>query len=393
MLTHHRQAIVSTQRALPSRDQLVTLASSHISAEIDTASLFFFPAEISNTQADAYFTHMHESSLVNYASDSRNGVSVLDSHDGRKLGIGYSLTGKLERTDERIRVVSVGYTLPDINFGGQHSYQSTNDFIRAVLAGVVRDVSIGFYGGRYICDLCGGNYQSYRDCPHIAGREYDREEGKERCTVAVHDAHLSEYSLVYDGATPDAMLLKAESYAGSSAAEHDTVRFLETSYRINLNSSRRWSGVDSDNKAAFSAENAAQEEDPMKLSARALRTLATFSDYQAGEVGETHVEAALTSMEQRINELVPLADDGKNYRETIITNALAAGVRALGDGFDQEAQRAMLESMSLAMVENMRTAWDQIGDAQFGGGRQVNNEEDNGGNGDKLPTPLAAIAA
>lgn len=367
------------------------LAGAYLSTDVDTEDLYFFPAEISNTQLDAYDTHMHESSLLNYAEDARKGVSVLDSHDGWKLGLGYSLTGDLERVDDRIRVCSVGYTLPGINFGGQHSYKATDDFIRAVQAGVVRDVSIGFHGGRYICDLCGGNYSSYRDCPHIAGREYEREGGMITCTVAIHDARLSEWSLVYDGATPDAMLLKAEEYAGSNEADRSTVRFLENAYRIKLDSNRVFKGAEI--KRGKDSAESPLEDNSMKLSKRAMRLLVDHSDFAEGEPSEAHVETALDGMSQRINELTPLADDGREYRKTVVDDALAQGIRAFGDKFDQEQQRTLFESMPIDMVRQMGASWEKIADAVFTGGRKTHDEENNEEGTQRLPVPTAAVAA
>ena len=162
---------------------------------------FWFTAEISSTALDAYFTHMTDSTLRNFARDAANGVALLDSHDGYKLGVGYSAGGRYEEENGDGRAVGVFYVVPGIAFGGKHSFASSDDYVKAIRSGIVRDVSVGFYGGRWICDLCHQPYYGQGSaCNHIAGWEYEIEiDGrmqKKVCTVAIDDAGLSEVSLV-----------------------------------------------------------------------------------------------------------------------------------------------------------------------------------------------------
>ena len=182
---------------------------------------------------------MDASTLRNFARDAAEGVSLLDSHDGYKLGVGYSVGGRFEEEGGEGRAVGIFYIAPGIRFGGKHSFASTDDYIRAVEAGVVRDVSVGFYGGQWVCDLCHQPYYGRgTTCNHIAGWEYEIErDGKmvrEICTVTIRDARLSEVSLVYDGATPGAMILKAEQEAEAGRLSPAMVRQLERQYRVKL---------------------------------------------------------------------------------------------------------------------------------------------------------------
>ena len=108
------------------------------------ADAFFFEAEISSTTLDSYFTHMADSTLRNFAGDAAGGVALLDSHDGYKLGVGYSASGGYEEEDGAGRVVATFYIVPGIKYGGRHSFASSDDFILAIRSGVVRDVSVGF---------------------------------------------------------------------------------------------------------------------------------------------------------------------------------------------------------------------------------------------------------
>ena len=166
-------------------------------------AIFVFEAEISNSELDAYFTHMAPSSLQNYAQAAARGVAMLDSHDGGKLPVAYSMAGQFRQDGDRAYVVATFYTRHGIRFGGQHSFATTDDLIAAIQAGLVRDVSIGFYGGQHVCDICGRDYYGlWHDpnateyCPHIAGVSYDvpAGEGIKRqtiCTLTVENASLA----------------------------------------------------------------------------------------------------------------------------------------------------------------------------------------------------------
>ena len=139
-----------------------------------------------------------------------------------------------------MRVLADFYTIPGMKTG----QMSTDDFILGMRSGIISDVSVGFYGGDFRCSLCGLDY--WRGCRHIAGETYERRDeqgeviGKERAFVWIDDAHLSEVSAVYDGATPGAAILKAqqESEAGRLSPQH--ARLIEARYRIKLPAAQRF---------------------------------------------------------------------------------------------------------------------------------------------------------
>jgi hypothetical protein len=184
----------------------------------DIPDPFVFETESSNNNLDFYFTHMLESTLRNFAAEAAVGVQFLDSHNSYNLGYGRTFDGRFEidssqqpryRLDNPnaqlaftpdtavMRAVIGTYTVPGIAFGGGLTYASTDDFIRAARAKLARDISVGFYGGRWTCDICGGNYRSYQSCQHLAGFEYALGDQGERivvCTVGIDGAHLAEHS-------------------------------------------------------------------------------------------------------------------------------------------------------------------------------------------------------
>ncbi len=361
----------------------------------DSAAVpFFLRVEISNNGLDWYYTHMMTSSLNNYAADADAGVAFQDSHRSGNLGYGRSLFGEyraeagtppgwdrmgrsgssalpaIERPSQYERVLSVAYIIPGLALN-QASYGSTDDFIRAVQAGAVDQVSIGYGAGRETCDVCGARYWSW-DCPHIAGMTYDIERGNDQAeylaTVSIHDARLLEYSAVYAGATPNALVLrKAEQEAESGRLSDKAADLIEQRYRVRLRQ-RNWI-------SDFGFRNAEDLNRPQEVNTvdqlEQVRALLA----EAGIEAETAVEQAREVVAE-LSRLRPLADQGRQYRADLITEALAEGVRANGEKFPQETYRGILERADIDAIKTMRDDWARLASQRFPGGRQtVDGEE------------------
>lgn len=329
---------------------------------------FVRSAEISSDRLDAYYTHMDpETTLRNYADEARAGVSVLDSHDARKLGVGYSFTGNVSPGDDgAVIVLSDFYMVHGIEFGGEHSYRSTDDYIRAVEARLVREISVGFYGDRQICDICGERYYSW-DCPHIGGVEYPIGEQGARTVIAtstIYDAHLAEYSLVYKGATPGAQIRKIEREIKEGRLTGDSIAMLERRYRIKLPEK---------SKSFLVNGRKAESEVHMDLEKAFDKIRAILAETPAPEGVE--VAEAVRWLAGEVERLKPLADAGRQYRADLIEQALAEGTRALGDDFQRESYQGMLQASSLDVIKRMAADWKTIGDKRFPGGRVTQDEQ------------------
>lgn len=82
-------------------------------------------------------------------------------------------------------------------------------------------------------------------------------------------------------------------------------------------------------------------------------------------------EQQLTEARAKVTELEPLAADGRAYRDDLINEALAEGVRAYGDKFNRATYEAALKPASLDLIRQMKTDWAAVGDSRFAGGRQT----------------------
>ena len=395
---------------------------------------YFFTAEISSTALDSYHTHMDASTLRNFARDAAEGKALLDSHDGYKLGVGYSVGGRFEEEGDEGRAVGTFYIVPGIRFGGKHSFASTDDYIRAVEAGVVRDVSVGFYGGLWVCDLCHQPYYGQGStCNHIAGWEYEIErDGKmtrEMCTVTIHDARLSEVSLVYDGATPGAMILKAEQEAEAGRLSPSMVRQIERQYRVKLpgGTTRESAGVEAGAGAnggpgdsaispvGIDGEGTMEEEIIETVEEESVDAAGAAEARQAIEeirqiVSESAAPEGVTlaasvrwmqeelarAMDERdralgqVAELQPLAEQGRAYREELIERAVVEGVRAMGEAFPEETYRAMLSNAPLEHIRKVEETFAKQAVERFPGGRQTRDKGEEGSKAQKPVVPPAA---
>jgi len=360
-----------------------------IKGDLGGVSPYFFRAEISSDRLDSHFTHMLDSSLRNFANESEAGVSFLDSHKRWSLPIGYTLTGSHEKENGVSRVVSDIYTVPGINLGS-HSYASTDDFIRAMRSSLVRKVSVGFHGGDMLCDICGGSFWDWRSCIHWPGRKYtinnengDNGEGEEVvATFGISDAHLAEVSGVYAGSTPNAMIIRAEGMAEAGLLDGDEIRRLETQYRIKLPVGQRVWPVE---KIQENGEKQTMEE-----MEQYIREILDKAQIPAGEPLDKRVLSLVTAFEALKDEnarLVPLADQGREYRADLVKDALAEGVRALGKDFHAETYEKMLERADITQIKRACDDWKRQGDLIFKGTRlTVDGEE-------QSTTPTAPVSA
>ena len=333
----------------------------------DSVQPFVFSAEISSDRLDAYFTHMAESTLKNFAADASSGISFLDSHNHFKLGFGQSLRGVFE-TGDNARVLADFYTVPGVRFGGGHSYESTDDFIRAVESALVRDVSVGFYGGDIICDICGNSLYDWQNCSHWPGMEYAvGDKGKETvvATATIEDARLAEVSAVYEGATPGAMIQRANEMASAGELTPEMTRRLEVKYRIKLpGTGHKWPGVD--NNRAQSPKEGTDKMDELEM----IRAILS-------ETGAPKDAPPIDAVRWLIGEnarLAPLADIGNTYRADLTEAAISEGIRAQGDKFPVETYRNMFASAPIDQIKRLLESWGGQAADVFTGGRQTSEE-------------------
>lgn len=384
----------------PSAGQLELLRGRvHDPAILDEHEPFVWRVAASTDAIDSYYTRMDASSLRNFAEDARAGVAYLDSHVRGEQPLGMSFDARYVRGQgERLsRTEEDFYTLRGLDRG---QGLSTDAFIDLIRSGISRDVSIGFIPGWYRCSVCDrdmfpGSWEKYTGkddevCKHFPGLKYPVTDkkgnptGEEQTAYAwVMDAHQAECSSVFDGATPGAMVTKAQGLADGGLLKPDTIRVLEARLRVNLGG-----------RALAPLRDRTREPDPKEGEMDDLEN--TRADAGNGGEGAPSERSPIDAMNERIDALLrrsgapdgatvdwladelarlrPLADDGRAYRAALVAEAIEEGVRAFGDAFALETQRARLEGQTLDQVRIERDAWAAIAKERFPSGRATKDE-------------------
>ncbi len=214
-------------------DMINALRTGATPLEVDGVYRHYAEAANSNFIPDR-FLFLGGTTLRNMAQDAAAGVAFMNSHrtgglsEPTELPFGRTFAGRYEEAEGRQRTVLGFYMDKGVAPNGANG-PTTDALSQMIDSGTLFDVSVGLYGGRYLCDVCGedllatdehGNYV----CPHAPGSHYGMSkgeigaqkarqvtEGKASCTLT--DARMGEVSGVYDGAVPGAGFLKAVNLA------------------------------------------------------------------------------------------------------------------------------------------------------------------------------------
>lgn len=184
---------------------------------VEDTPIYWMRTFASNGAIDHYGTVMQTDSLRNYAHDSEAGLPFCNCHKTDELPFGRTFDGSfhqargqnLARTDMDV------YVPFDMNVNGV----DTTHFVKAVRAGVARDVSIQFDPHHIQCSIDGRNmpmslldllFSDPEDpdgpCRHIPGVTYKVDGKKVRALGKVFGAHCLHLSPVWKGATPGATI-------------------------------------------------------------------------------------------------------------------------------------------------------------------------------------------
>jgi hypothetical protein len=388
------QENVTVSFAANSQEQMLAVLRDHhvLDAEILTeAPPYFWPAEISSSRRDSYDTAMDpETTLKNFVEDSINGVAFCDSHTHSELAFGRSFAAifipQIASDDESIispaRVIAGFYTLAGLKL----NRVSTDDLIKGIRGGLTKDVSVGFKPGNgfmYRCSICSRDMMRDWDCEHIPGFTYEttiEATGQVVSRVAIAwivNARLSEVSAAYDGATPQAMILKATLEAQAGRLPASARSFIESRCRLQLPARRAsLSGISEKEsrmektKEQLAAETRAAETHTQNLTlVRSVLKQLKLDETESLEVAE-----GVEKLRSEVVRLKPLAEERDALRKEIIDEALAEGGRALGDDFKEAEQRSLLELLPTSAIKTQRSNWASQAKGKLKGSRASSDD-------------------
>ncbi|MET3689881.1 hypothetical protein ABIC37_005431 [Priestia megaterium] len=369
-----------------------------------TDDLFLFSGIASNDRLDAYFTRMDPmTTLKNYVSNLREGVSLQGGHDITKNPFGRSYDAQFLTSHEENAVLGHWYMIRDLNINGEN----TNDLIRAVKGGILKDLSVGFGGNEmyHRCSSCGKDLFDY-ECPHFPGLE---DENGRMVFAWIVNATLREVSTVYKGATPGAYVSKARSYVDQGQLSKNHIARLENAYSTRLDDGKHSFylpkgsneiviplGGEKENKRNEEADKMGEQERTYYSRNNLLgdirqavrdNKIEKAAIYEVlGEEGDKFRQPEDIKLRNElgkdfcsvdaVRQLKKEAQQGRRYLADVIEDAVKARVRAFGDGFNAESYRAMLTtSGEIDHIKEEIDAYERMAKERFKPGRQTEPEK------------------
>jgi hypothetical protein len=354
----------------------------HTLEPVTADDIFTFSGVCSNDRLDSYFTRMDPvTTLRNYAADLNNGVSLLGNHNIYTAPFGRSYDGQLiqDDTDNANAVRGDWYILKGVKINGE----STDDTIRAIKAGITRDMSVGFSDESYRCGSCGRDLWDW-ECPHIPGLE--DEQG--RMSFAwIENARLREVSTVYKGATPGAYIDKARAYVQQGELEENKIAKLEQRFQTRF---ERKDGAaffmpkreDNKNMNLIEQIRTALQKNEIEKS-RVYEILQSEGDkYRQPDDIALRNELGEQATIEGVKQLKVEAEQGRQYTADLIDQAVASRTRAQGEGFNAESYKNMLvRAADLDYIKDEIKAYEEMAEQRFTPGRQTNPDDPNRGHG------------
>ena len=357
--------------------------------------------------------------------DAKRGVSLMLNHNWSQLGVQSIPIGKVfdariaggTQEGEETTLYTTQYILRD---DSKVDGYSKNDIIKLIESGILADTSVGWGTTResYKCNICGNSIYDWRKCEHIPGRKYivneETNEVKE-CIIQAEppkELHagnnvLMENSIVFDGAYPNAIIQSAvgEEIQTSNGtlkplngkqdlSKNDIIFGYSTNGSINLlykQLMEKGGKEDMENDKAETTELENQDvetveettETPTEENAEALENEAveeveteteeTPTEPEENE-GEATEEPLYTSKDilkkfgnicDSVEELVELAKEGFDTRQSVIEEALNSGVHSMGNAFNKDIFTKTFSNMKTKDIQEMGKVWEEQAKAQF----------------------------
>jgi len=414
---------------------------------------------VPSTQAlDSYGTRMPAEAIKGYYLDALDGVPLMNSHrtggwfSDIELPLGMTFAaevfgnpvdevplllrdeipepGNVDLMDQGLSLRTLDYMLHN-HFPNGPNNLGTEDVIRSIEGRTLRSVSIGF-GSRlpkrmwYECGLCGEDMFDWDSgCEHFP-LVADRETG----LIAFawpRDVEMAEHSLVWAGATPGAIVEKAERFIRSGSLRSADVDMLEDVWGVKLNPRKVFrvkkeevsnmdeqeleieEGIVEEEVEEIVAEEVvteeievAEEEAEEEIEAEAI--IEEVAEPEAEVVNTDLVANLLSDLNERFDGLTSIVaslarsveevrsrDEGRNT-DALIDRAVVARTRS-GIAFDEASYRSLLANASVETIEAEIEAHEMVVAGQFTPGRatkkvgrtQVSKMQESERNGHRSP--------
>ena len=367
--------------------------------ELTPEEVYVFQFELSNTNVDAYYTRMTVDSLMNYEMKinkpgKNGGVPLLGNHNGYTYPVGriYSADLVIDDNTGVNRLVTRAYILR----GDDNEDVGGDAIIKKIRGGVQNEVSIGFIAGNYRCSICGkemvpGYFSRAvgNECSHMLGEEYEGQV----CYAWVEDGIILEGSLVSSGATPEAFIQKAINMAKNGMMTAKMVNSVNKNLHTHITLEK-----ESDMKAKELLQKVANGL-PETVKANVLEAADKLPEDATPEQATEVLATEVTKLEEEVKtqkeenaRLAQEAELGKTYKNSLVEKAIEEGVAVLGEKFNKEAQKRMLDQMSVEDIQAQTEHYLALKAEKFGKNNLAKDEETDLGGSENEPAKRLPVS-
>jgi hypothetical protein len=349
-----------------------------------------------------------------FVQNANDGIALLLDHSWAGFGrpkpalpYGRVFEGELSQKEGLIEGETVSFNGSAYIVRGQEKDGiSTDSIISDIETGVMFDTSIGWGANKFECSICGNDIRNWRKCEHFPGKIYvvNDETGETKLcwAMAKPPGFLMEDSLVFDGAYPAAgTSLSSLADEGGFENEYGTFVVVDDFKKMPLSTIygtyNKKGGIltfvkKADYKKAYSFSSGDNQSlkggEKTMFSEAVLKMFEAFGiEYKEGETkledvlnqvgekwdtipqvesqeGEIQVYMTQDQVKEKLGqelsaeEVLKLAKDGQDYRQQTIDEAIAMGVKAMGNDFPAETWKSTFASMSIQAIKDVSKTWE-----------------------------------
>ena len=363
-------------------DKDLELINRHTLRPFMRDELFAYEGICSSDELDSYDTRMDPyTTLRNFSDELSQGVPLMEGHNTSINPYGRSFDSEYLEKDGVTSVRGRWYIPRSTTINGVN----TDDTIKAIEAGVIKDMSVGF-GGSAMWYKCSADGKDLWDTPYYPG---DVDEDGNRVFFWIMDANLREVSTVYKGACPGAYIEKTRSAIESGEMDEKRIMILEDRYHTRFdNADGAFSFGKNRNKkggqemVGIKEVRAALEDGT--LSVADLRTAMSDKGVRFEKPEDIAIRNELGddfSTPETIRTLKADAEHGRKYLVDLIEDAVKERVAIQGEEFNADSYRKVLErSGDIYYIKEEIESYRKLKASKFTAGRQIgsdgNQEED-----------------
>jgi hypothetical protein len=364
------------------------------------------------------FIQLSKELLETFIMNAKEGVSWLLNHSWASWSepvtiFGRTFDGRLEQSNAKDETVAMFLDKYIPRSETLKNGRSANSVIEDIENGVLFDTSIGWGSSKMVCSICNMDYYG-GECNHLRGRIYEDADGNRKLCyiVAKNPGYLMEESGVFDGAYKGAgisMCSAGDEFETPQGKFVIVEELKELPPNTNVfGSYSEKSGIltyikKSDHKKVFAVpEKPESKGGESKLNEKVLKMFEAF-DVEFKEC-ETKIEDAIAQLAEKyaaIPEVEPkedqvqsymtqeqakeklgkeltadavlkLAVEGQNYHSKVSDDALAMGVRAMGNDFPKETWERTFATMETSAIIDIMKTWETQANGSIPAGRTSN---------------------